>query len=277
MEPKKTNKPTKKMPASGKGAKILVTIGLCLLFAIPVLVVFSAFSAPSLPNVAGYEYLAMTDCHGAEYVYEKDNLIFLSVASAFTSAKHTREAPEWWDEDTPAVKLEFIKDGYAYPYSLYLSPYPLEAYLTDGGDNGYLLANDAATLLIATPAAGPALVGELPPAITLNGVEATFSMCEWTFYVLPDFGDVFTVSSGEYLSENTDPHPISVDEFSCSFSEQPKSISFTIYRGDLKLLETPAPDFSTLPKGAYQMIVLAEFDRDLEAVRAGYSFSFVID
>ena len=262
---------------SGAKAKIILTVVICLLFILPVTVLFFALSSPSLPSVTGYDYLAMTDCHGKEYVYPNTDITFLTTASAFTGAKHVKRAPDWWSEDTPAVKLEFIKDGYAYPYSLYLNPtYPLSAYLTDASDNGYLLTNDSAAVLITSPAAKGALVGTLPPDIILNGQKYGFSVCDWTFYILPDFGAVFTVSSSEYLSEQTEPHPVSLDTFSCTFEETPKSLSFRIYRGEDKILDTVAPDFSSLPKGDYQMIVLAEFDRGLETVKAGYSFSFTI-
>lgn len=262
---------------SGTKARAILACVLCLLFVLPVIILFFALSTPTLPTVTNYDYLAMTDCNGKEYVYPKSDLIFLSAASAFTSAKHTNAPPSWWTENTPAVKMEFIDDGYAYSYSLYLHPYPLAAYLVDASGHGYLLTNDAATLLIGTAAAGPALVGSLPPNITVNGETVGFSLCEWTFYILPDMGGVFTVSSGEYLSENPDPHPIAVDPFSFSFAdEQPKSLRFRIYRGEQQLLDTIAPDFSSLPAGEYQMVVVAEFDRDLESVRAGYSFSFTI-
>ncbi len=263
--------------ASDTKAKIILSVVICLLFTLPVVILFFALSSPSLPSVTEYDYLAMTDCHGKEYVYSREDIIFLTTAASFTGAKHTKEPPEWWTQDCAAVKLEFIDDGYAYPYSLYLSPYPLAAYLTDAVGNGYLLPNDAAAVLITSAAAGPSLVGALPPDITLNGEAVGFSVCQWTFYVLPDFGAVFTVSSGEYLSERTEPHPISVENFSCSFSENPVSLSFQIYRGEEKILDTIAPDFSALPRGEYQLVVLAEFDRGLESVRAGYSFSFTID
>lgn len=257
-------------------AKIILSIVICLLFVLPVVILYFALSSPSLPSVAAYDYLAMTDCHGKEYVYASDDIMFLTAAASFTGASHTKTPPDWWSEDAVAVKLEFIDDGYAYPYSLYLSPYPLAAYLTDAVGNGYLLPNDAAAVLITSAAAGPSLVGALPPEITVSGQTVGFSVCQWTFYILPDFGAVFTVSSGEYLSEHTEPRPISVENFSCSFGETPISLSFRIYRGEEKILDTIAPDFSTLPQGEYQLVVLAEFDRGLESVRAGYSFSFTV-
>lgn len=262
---------------TGIRGKVIITVVICLLFALPVTVLFFALSSPSLPSVASCDYLAMTDCHGKEYVYRNNEITFLTTASAFSSAKHTRRPPDWWSDDMPSVKLEFIEDGYAYPYSLYLNPFPLAAYLTDASGSGYLLSNDSAAVLINAAAAAPALVGDLPPDITLNGKDYGFSVCSWTFYVLPDFGAVFTVSSGEYLSERTDPYSVNLDSFSCSFAEQPHSLSFQVFRGEDKILDTIAPDFSSLPKGEYQLVVLAEFDRGLETVRAGYSFSFAVN
>lgn len=262
---------------SGAKAKIILTVVICLLFALPVTVLFFALSSPSLPSVANYDYLAMTDCYGKEYIYKSSDITFLTTASAFSTAKHTRRPPDWWSEDMPSVKLEFIEDGYAYPYSLYLNPFPLAAYLTDASGSGYLLRNDSAAVLINAAAVSTSLVGDLPPDITLNGENYGFSVCSWTFYILPDFGAVFTVSSGEYLSERKEPYPVNLDSFSCSFAEQPTSLSFRIFRGEDKILDTIAPDFSSLPAGEYQLVVLAEFDRGLEAVRAGYSFSFTVD
>lgn len=261
---------------SATKAKAILAIVLCFLFVVPIIILFFALSAPTLPSVTNYDCLAMTDCNGKEYVYPKNDFIFLSAAAAFTSAKHTNSPPKWWTDKSPAIGLEFIEDDYAYSYSLYVNPYPLEAYLTDISGKGYLLNNDAAALLVGTPAAGPGLSGALPPNITVNGESVGFSVCEWTFYIMPDMGGIFTVSSGEYLSESPDPHPIAVEQFACSFAEQPKSLRFRIYRGEEQLLDTIAPDFSTLPSGEYQLVVVAEFDRDFETVRAGYSFSFMV-
>lgn len=250
---------------------------LMLFLALPLLIlsIFGCTDTVSA-DLASCDYFAMTGAKGGEYVYAPGESDFEQAVTAFAEAEKTDTPPAWLDEAGAPLLLEWIRDGHARQYWLYLSPTDLDAYFKDADGNGYRLTGAAIAYFLTSEAAAQSLVGEYPPAVCVNGTAVIFSACQWTYSGTLD-GQPFSVSSAKYLHTPAEDHSIIPTAFAPTFAETPKSTVYTLYRGAEELASgsTP-PTLASLPAGSYQLILVAEWQRGNTTTRAGYSFVFEV-
>ncbi len=250
---------------------------LMLFFVLPLLILpILGCADPVSADLSSCDYFAMTDAKGGEYVYAPGEAGFEQAVDAFATAKKTDTPPTWLDGAGVPLLLEWIRDGHARQYSLYLSPSSLSAYMTDADQNGYALTEAAIAHFLASEAASPSLVGAYPPTVLVGGREVPFAVCQWTYSGTLD-GRPFSVASAEYLHTPVEDRPITPATFALTFAETPKSTVYTLYRGadELASGNTPPP-LAPLPAGNYQLVLVAEWQKGNTTTRAGYSFVFEI-
>ncbi len=228
-------------------------------------------------DLAACDYFAMTDIAGEEYVYAPGEPLFDCAVEAFATAEESDTPPAWLAEGTPYLLLEWIRDGRARQYHLYLSPSNLAAYLADAEGDGYTVDESGVAFFLTAPAAAPSLVGEYPPTVYESGEEVAFSVTRWTYRGTLG-GEPFLVASAEYLHTAATDRQIDPNAFSLSFAEQPKTAIYTLYRGAEEIASDEAtPAFDALPAGAYQLVLVAEWETESTTTRAGYSFVFTVE
>lgn len=250
---------------------------LMLFFVLPLLILpIFGCADPVSADLSSCDYFAITDAKGGEYIYAPGEAGFRDAVTAFAEAKKTDTPPAWLEGAGAPLLLEWIRDGHARQYSLYLSPSDLAAYMTDADQNGYTLTEAATAHFLGSEAAAPSLVGAYPPAVRVDGREIPFSICRWTYSGILD-GQLFSVSSAEYLHTPVEDHPIDPTAFVAAFAKAPKTTVYTLYHGaeELSSGATP-PTLANLPAGNYQLVLVAEWQRGNTTIRAGYSFVFEI-
>lgn len=251
----------------------LVLAILCVAAPLVLLVLF--YHTPAIPgDLAAYEYFAVTSPTGKETVYPKGDATFLSAASAFTGAAPVSALPAELEESL-FLLAEWIRDGRAQPFRLYLSPSALEGYLVDERGNGFRLKEKGALFFLISAFSSSLLVGEEPPALTVNGQAIPFALCRWSYTLRPSEGAPVTVSSGEYTNTAGGTYPIDPSAFAPQFDEAPDSTVYTVYLSAEEVLSSSTcPDLSALPAGDYQLVLVAEWQRGDTRIRAGYSMLF---
>ena len=251
---------------------------LLLLFVLPTFICLLNGCADSLArDLAACDYFAMTDIAGKEYVYAPGEPIFDGAVKAFATAEESDTTPAWLAEGTPYLLVEWIRDGSARQYHLYLSPSNLAAYLTNAEGDGYAVDEAGVAFFLTVPAAIPSLVGEYPPAVYESGEEVAFSVTRWTYSGHLN-GEDFSVASAEYLHTTATDRQIDPKTFSLSFAEQPKTAIYTLYRGAEEITSgETAPALDTLSAGEYQLVLVAEWQTENTTTRAGYSFVFTVE
>ena len=251
---------------------------LVLLFVLPTFICPLGGCADRLAHdLAACDYFAMTDVMGKEYVYAPGEPHFDGAVDVFANAQKTDEPPAWREQGMPALLLEWIRDGSARQYWLYLSPANLAAYLVDAEGVGYTVDESGIAFLLTSPAAAPSLVGVSPPAVYESGAAVSLSVSKWT-YSGTLCGEPFSIASAEYLNKNAADRKISPETFSLTFATPPKSEKYTLYRGAEEITSgDTAPSLTGLSAGEYQLILVAEWEDGTTTTRAGYSFVFTVE
>lgn len=250
------------------------------LLAVSVALLIYVLANPALPRTYnGYSHFSITDCRGEEYVYANGEPSFLSAAEAFLAAKPAGERPDWAKREGMLL-LDWMRDGYAHRYRLYLSLDSLSAYLEDESENGYFLDTRGALFFYETQAARPSLVGEAPTSISIAGVEIPFSVCSWQYDLADAEGAVHTVSSEDYLGAADATKEITYPFFlPPSFTVPPDRVHYHIFAGNAEIVSSEEPPISVVSRlsdGNYQMTVIAEYENGVVTVRAGYSVVFSV-
>ena len=223
-----------------------------------------------------YEYFAMTDEDGREYVYIRSEREFCEAANAFREAE-AGEAPTWLSLARPPLLVEWIEGGRALQYHLYLYPEGFAAYLEDAEGNGAHLSKEAAVFFLSAEPCRPSLRGEEPPAVLLGTQKIEPSICSWQ-YVGGLNGTAVSLSSGDYLNKSAVSYHAKLDDFPLSCTKEPARVQYVLYRGEEEIgsySETELPVLS-LPSGEYQLVSILEWERDNCRIRAGYSFAVSI-
>lgn len=251
---------------------------LVLVLTLPAFILlFCSCSTWSGEDFSAYDYFAVTDAEGKEYVYAPGETVFDNAVRAFATAKEG-ERPAWFADASP-ILLEWIRDEKAHRFRLYLMPARLAAYIEDvEGSGAYPTEQDIAFFLCASPLR-TSLVGAPPPAVHLNGESIRFSVCSWTYEgVLAE--EPFLVSSGDYLNQSAETYPLDLQDFSITFEQEPIASRCTVYCGEEEILtasaEELATSFGSLVSGEYQLVAVFEWAQERMKIRAGYSFSVSI-
>ena len=255
--------------------KCMLALCLALVLLIPLsMLLFSVLDREDgrMADFATYDYLALTDPTGGEFVYRPTDPLFATVAAAFACAPATDAAPSAFSE--ASLILDWIKDDRADRYTLAYAPDLLSVRLTDREDNAYLLSGDAAIALLATDAGKSSLVGENPPALTVGDKTVSPAILEWKGEFAYQSGERVTLSSGEYRTATPlCPLPTAAPVF--SFAEAPSVSEYSVFAGGtLVAAGNTLPSLTSLPAGEYQLVLVAEWQNGNRSVRAGYSFSF---
>ncbi len=250
------------------------------LLAVSVIILIYVLANPALPRTYdGYTHFSITDCRGEEYVYANGDPSFDAAADAFSAAKPAGEKPSWAKREGMLL-LDWMRDGYAHRYRLYLSLDSLSAYLEDESENGYFLDTRGALFFYETQAARPSLVGETPTSISIAGVEIPFSVCSWQYTLRDAEGAVHTVRSEDYLGATDAAKEISYPFFlPPSFTVTPERVRYHIFAGNAQIANAEEPPISVISRlsgGNYQMTVVAEYVNGSVTVRAGYSILFSV-
>ena len=228
-----------------------------------------------LQNFSSSDYFAMTDPVGNEYVFSPSDALFSDAAFAFSSAVPMGDASDHaYGEDR--LLVEWIKDGRSDRFFLAYAPDLLTARLTDAEGNSYVITDDAALVFLATEAGKAVLVGEDPPALTVNGREIPYAIIEWTGTFTKKNGQTLHVTSGAHRTAHA-PHRITALPFSPIFDRAPARTEYLLYAGEDLIAETGEPlSFADLEAGEYQLVTVAEWTNGALSVRAGYSFVFTV-
>ena len=248
---------------------------LLLCVASPLALFVFLWGVPAIPqDLSRYEYFAVTAPTGEERIFRAGEKEFDDAALAFTQADAVSSLPTEL-EDAVFLSTEWIRNNRAQAWRLYLLPAKAEGYLVDERNHVFCLREESVLFLLQSGFVSPLLVGENPPALMLDGREHAFALCSWTYTVTPTSGAPVTVFSGEYANTEGESFFIDAASFTPRFAETPKNIVYKVYSGADEVLSTAdLPQFDTLPSGAYQLIVVAEWQKENVFIRAGYSFSF---
>lgn len=251
------------------------------LLAVSVVILIYVLSNPALPRTYdGYEHFSITDCRGEEYVFANGEDGFRAAADAFSAAKPAEKKPSFAKREGMLL-LDWMRDGYAHRYRLYLSLDTLSAYLEDESENGYFLDTRGALFFYQSQAARASLIGKTPASISIAGVEIPFSVCSWQYDFADAEGTVHTVSSEDYLgaadAAKVIPYPFFLPP---DFAEPPTRVRYCVFAGNAQIADAAEPPISVisrLPVGQYQMTVIAEYEDAPVTVRAGYSVLFSVN
>lgn len=251
---------------------------LALVLTLPMIIIaFSSCSVWGADDFSSYDYFAVTDPLGKEYVYAASDATFASAAEAFATAKEG-ERPAWFADATPFL-LEWIRDGKAHQFRLYAMPSLLSAYLEDVEGNGAYPTQKGIAFFLSAPALATALIGEAPPAVFLGGEEVSFSVCSWRYRGELD-GVPFAVDSNDYLNQSAEVYPADINGFSLSFAATPADEKYTVYRGEDEVMSVASAELdaslATLAEGEYQLVAVLTWERENVRIRAGYSFSLIV-
>ncbi len=259
--------------------RILIILPFALLLLLAIFFSVRACVAPELPRNCRtqYSHVALTDCRGEEYVYKKGDPVFACAATAFSTAEPADEKPSWATREG-MILLDWIRDGYARRFRLYLSRTSFAVYLEDERESGYYLRDISALFVYKTDAALPSLIGKMPSPVLLDGEEVSFHLASWQYDFTDSSGKTHTFSSKEYFAENDTVKTISdPSDFSLSFREEPISLRYHIFSGEDEIYSDSArPTTEDLPAGEYQLIVIAEYKEGVMKTRGGYAFRFSI-
>ena len=233
-------------------------------------------------NNADYEnceYFAATDANGKEYVYAAEETEFLLACRAFLSAAKANERPDWLGQARAPLLLEWIRDGHALQYRLYLYPEAFAVYIEDMEENGAYPAKADSIALLSAAFARPSLRGNDPPAVLLNGQALAPSICSWSYVGGAD-GHGATLQSGDYLNQSAETYLLDIDNFFFEYAATPSSVTYTVYRGE-EQIATPteqelAAALAALPAGEYQLVAVCLWNESSVLTRAGYSFAVSI-
>lgn len=255
------------------------TLSLVLLFFFVLPCIMSSFSACAgwrSMDFESYEYFAMTDEDGKEYVYAGGEREFREAAHAFKHAEKA-EAPAWLSLAPPPLLVEWIEKGHALQYHLYLYPRGFAAYLQDAEGNGAALTKEDALFFLSAEASRPSLRGEEPPAVLLGMQEIAPSICSWRYMGGLD-GTAVSLSSGDYLNTSATSYPVDLEKFVLSYEKEPTRIQHTLYRGEEEVGVFSDAELSklSLSAGEYQLVSVLEWEQDRCCIRAGYSFAVSI-
>ena len=255
-----------------KAKKYAYLILLLLCVAVPLAFFIFLSLSPAMPQDLGrYEYFAVASPTGEEVVYKKGEAVFEGAAHAFVQASPVSQLPAALG-DAIFLSTEWIRNGYAQLFRLYLSPAEQAGYLVDERGNAFSLSEQGVLFFLQAELAAPLLIGQLPPVLTVGDYEIPFSLCRWSYTLTPATGESFTVSSGEYTNTQGGTVLLQAEEAVPHFAETPKSAVYTVYSGADEILSSQAfPDLTALSPGNYQIILVAEWQRGNTLIRAGYS------
>ncbi|MBQ8350629.1 MAG: hypothetical protein IJY20_01115 [Clostridia bacterium] len=256
-----------------KARKYAYVVLLLLCVAVPIAFVVFLWQTPMMPqDLSSYDYFAVTAPDGAESVYQAGESAFDGAAAAFAQASAVKALPGELD-DAVFLTTEWIRDGRAYAWRLYLLPAVGEGYLVDERGTPFRLSEEGVLFFLQSAFAAPLLIGDEPPALILAEREVPFSLCRWTYTITPSGAHAVSVSSGEYINEEGKSLSVDLSSFAPQFAEQPKKTIYKIYSlADEIMSSEELPDLAALPEGQYQLILVAEWQRGNTLVRAGYSF-----
>ncbi len=252
---------------------------LLLVFALPCfMLLICGCSGWESIDFAEHEYFALTDADGKEYVYVSGEAVFDEAARAFSNAA-VGERPDWFSRARSALLAEWIQDGHARQYRLYLLPEEFAAYVEDSEGNGAHLAVGSVAALLATEPCRASLRGEDPPSVSINGVRVEPSICSWS-YAARIGTETVTIRSDDYFNQSAATYPLDSVAFEIACTEQPTDLRITVYRVDEELAtlaqEEISSYLSSLPSGQYQLIAVLEWTKESLTLRAGYSFTLNI-
>ncbi len=241
---------------------------LCVAVSLVLLLVF--YHTPAIPpDLAGYDYFAITTPTGEEHVFAKGEESFAVAAVAFGQATPVA-LPDSLGEAL-FLTADWIRGGRSHTYRLYLSPLDLTGYAVDERENAYLLPRQRVLFLLQQDYSSALLVGQDPPMLTVGQRSIPFALCQWTYTL--EGGAV--LSSGEYRNTEGGTYPIDAAVFTPQFSKAPNSTIYTIYLGADEVFSGEAlPDLASLPAGDYQLVLVAEWQEEAVRIRAGYSLLF---
>ena len=239
---------------------------LCVAVPLALLLVF--YHTPAIPpDLAGYDYFAITTPEGEEHVFAKDEASFAVAAAAFGQARPSA-LPDSLGESL-FLTADWIRGERSLTYRLYLSPLDLTGYAVDERENSYLLPRERVLFMLQQAFSSALLVGQDPPMLTVGQRSIPFALCQWTY---THEGGV-VLSSGEYRNTEGGTYPIDAADLTPQFSKAPSSTIYNIYFGADEVLSSEAlPDLASLPAGDYQLVLVDEWQEEAVRIRAGYSF-----
>lgn len=260
-------------------AKIVAYILLaCLCVAISAAVLFSLALFPSMPrNLAASEAFLVSSPTGDGRSYHQGDAVFSAAVEAFLEASRLPSLPPQYEQALFLTVSWQQANGRQADWRLYVSPQPLGGYLVDERGNAYALTEQGALFFATQSFCSPLLVGDPPPALHIDGQAVPVSLCSWTYTVSTQDGGRHQISSGEYTNPSATIQPISLDALFMQFAEQPDDIEFTVYAAaDEVLSSTELPSAAQLAPGDYQLVLVCQWQRGEQTVRAAYSFSFSV-